>query len=139
MHLRDGDAVVRDGDGLLGGAAQARLHFALVQHARAAVNDERVRGEVIRELTARGEGKIDVPAGVAFHPARQLFRADVTALAVMCAALGDENRIAVFQTPQRRRAQNRRAQVALVARKQDGKRGQTDAFGYGFADDAERL
>ncbi len=53
--------------------------------------------------------------------------------------LGDENRIAVFQTPQRRRAQNRRAQVALVARKQDGKRGEANGIGHDPADHAEGL
>ncbi len=86
MNLRDGNAVVRDGDRLLGGAAQARLHFALVQHARAAVNDERIGGEVFRELTAGGKDKANISAGILSDPSRQLFRADVAALAMMCAA-----------------------------------------------------
>ena len=103
------------------------------------MDDERVGGEVLREAAARGEREPQRFSGVLLDPRRQLDGADVGALPVVRAPLGDQHAVAVAQRLDRGRAARRRLQHALVARKEDRKRGQRHGFRHERLDLAERL
>ena len=93
----DYGAVVGEGDGLVGGGAHAVLDFAVVQHAAAAVDHHGIRGKVLWEFGAGAELEIQGLAGVLLEPVWQLYGSNVAALAVVGAALGDQNGVAVLQ------------------------------------------
>ena len=94
--MRDSNAVIRHGHALFCAVPQAILHFPLTQHTAAAVNSERIAAQILGKLTAGGKFELYILSGKAADPVRQFFRADVTALSVMRAALGDEHRIAIL-------------------------------------------
>ena len=97
MGISDAQAVVGHGNALVGSAAVTVLHLPFVQHAAAAVDDKPVRGQVCGKFRAAGPGKSEIFSGKFPDPFRQFFRADVATLAVVGAAFGDEDPVAVLQ------------------------------------------
>ena len=55
VHMRDGNAIVGHWHIPLGAVPQTILHFPLVQHTAAAVNNKRVLTHVLGKLIARGK------------------------------------------------------------------------------------
>ena len=80
--------------------------------------DQGILRQVLWELAAAGELKEKFPAAVLFNPARQLDRADILALPVVRTALGDQNRVAVFQLVQIMGAVNRCICLLYTSRNQ---------------------
>ena len=74
-----------------------------------------------------------------FEPPRQLYGADIVALAVVGAALRDENRVAVAQVLDRRSALDCGLEKSLVPRHQYRERGQRHVVGNDVFDLAENL
>ena len=50
VHVSNKDAVIRHRNFLIPGAAQPVLHFPFIEHAPAAVDDETVHSQLIREF-----------------------------------------------------------------------------------------
>ena len=140
MHLGDGHAVIGDGHPGSHGPLHPGLHLPVVEHTAAAVDGQRDAVKVLRKFAAGSEAELQVFfAGVAVDPRRQLHRADILALAMMGAALGDQHRIAIPQVIQRRRAPHHLFQLALVAGEKDGEGGQGNVLGHVPADRPEGL
>ena len=114
MGVGDAQSVVGHGHVLVRSAAVPVLHFPFVQHAAAAVDNQFVQGKVCGEFRAAGPGKAELFAGKILNPFRQFFRADVAALPVMGAALGNQNTVAVLQLFQSCHAQHGLFQIAFV-------------------------
>ena len=82
-------AVVGDGDGLVTGALQAVFHFPFIQGTAAAVDDQAVLSQVIRELRPACKFKEEFLPGMLSDPAGQLYSSDIFTLTVVGAAFGD--------------------------------------------------
>ena len=119
MHLRNCRPVICDRDALAEAGCQTGLHFPLVEHTPAAVDDERNAGEILRKLRTGGKPQIQRFAGITRQPAGQLFSPDVAALPVVRAALGNQHRVAVGKRIQRRSTVNDCFEIALVTGKQN--------------------
>ena len=89
------NAVVGVGDTLCSSPCSTAFHFLLVQHTAAAVYNQLIRGQIFRKAVAGGKVKLKAFPGVTLYPFRQLYRADVVALAVVGAALRDEDAAAI--------------------------------------------
>ena len=87
--------VIGEGHALSESALHAAGHFALIEHAAAAVYDRLVARQILRELRAGAGLDAHIRAGTLTNPAGDFHRADVAALPVMRAALSDEHCVAV--------------------------------------------
>ena len=120
-HVGDGDAVVRKRDVLVVRALGTIVHFTLRQHTTAAMHDDSVTRQIIRKLRTTREFELHILSTMFADHLRQLLRADVATLAMMRAALGNQDDVAVTQRVQSFHAANGSCQIAFVAGKQDGK------------------
>ena len=97
VHLRDSRSIIRDRNAVCAARGQSGAHLLRVEHTSAAVDHERKVSRIVREFPAGREAEAQLFAGVGLQPARKLFRADVAALPVVRAALGDQDGVAVLQ------------------------------------------
>jgi hypothetical protein len=97
LYMRDGYAVIGKRHAMVGGAAAAVLHLAVIEHAGPAVDDNPVPGKIVRKIAAGAETELKRHAAVVLYHAGQFDRADVVALAVVGAALADKDFIAAVQ------------------------------------------
>ncbi len=139
VEVGEEDAVVDDGDvGGLGGG-DAGEHFAAGEHAGAAVDDEGIGGEVCGPALAGGVDEVEVFSGFLLEEAGDFDGADVIVLAVVGAAFGDEDFVAVAEVLYGAGAGGEGVEVAFVAGEEDGEGGEGDALGDDFGDAAEDL
>ena len=94
--MRDGGAVIGDRNTLILCAAKAVFHFSVIEHAASAVDDELIRGQIIRELRSACKGKTELSACMFLDPVRQFDSAYIITLPVVRAPLRDENRVIFF-------------------------------------------
>ncbi len=94
--MRDGSAVIGDRNTLILCAAKAVFHFSVIEHAASAVDDELIRGQIIRELRSACKGKTELSACMFLDPVRQFDSAYIITLPVVRAPLRDENRVIFF-------------------------------------------
>ena len=136
--MGDCEAVVDDGNALRRGAGETRLHLFFVEHTAAAVDDQPDARKILRKLAAGGEPELRGCAGERADPRGELFGADVAALAVMGAALGDEHDVSVPERFKRLCPGELLSEAALVAREEDRKRRQRHKLRYLRRDAGER-
>ena len=138
-HVGDGDAVVREGDVLVVRAFGAVVHFTLRQHATAAMDDDGVAGQIVRKTRAAREFELHILSAMLADQFRKLFRADVAALAVMRAAFGNQDDVAVAQAVQCFHAADGSRQIAFVAGEKNGERCQRNILGDDLRDFSKYL
>jgi hypothetical protein len=90
----DDQSVIGDGDTGLPAAEDAAEHFSSIPHAGAAVNDEFVGGEVLREVVSLDGCKLERAANELIQPARDFDASDVVSDGMMGASFGDEDAVA---------------------------------------------
>jgi len=98
------------------------MHFAVIQHAGAAVDDHPVRRKIIGKIPAGAKIEFRLKTRVFPYHVGQFNGADVIALAVVGAALADKELVAVLQSVQRGDAPHGAFQPAFLAREQNRKR-----------------
>ena len=138
-HVGDGDAVVREGNGLVVRTFGAVVHFTLRQHATAAMDDDGVAGQIVRKTRAAREFELHILSAMLADQFRKLFRADVAALAVMRAAFGNQDDVAVAQAVQCFHAADGSRQIAFVAGEKNGERCQRNILGDDLRDFSKYL
>ena len=126
--MGDGNAVVGKWHARVGGGFPAVVHLPAVEHAAPAVDDQLVGGQILGEVPAGGVLQPQVFAGVLPQPPGDFHRADVLALAVVGAALGDEHPVPVLQPVDGGHAPDSILQKALIAGHQNGEGGQGDVL-----------
>ena len=126
VHLGDGHAVVDHGDAGGLGDGDPVLHGGLVEHTAAAVDHQVEAGKVLGELSAGAKGEVKNLSGVIPNPAGDLHRADVVALAVVGAALGDQDPVPVLQLGKGLRPGGQCGKLAFVPGEENGKGGKWD-------------
>ena len=94
VDVCDNEPVVGHRHALVGGTLVAVAHFAFVEHARAAVDDDFVGPEVFGELRSGAGFDDDVLAAELLEPAGDFDGSDIVALTVVGAAFGDEDAVA---------------------------------------------
>ena len=114
-------------------------HLLLIQHACAAVDDQAVGGEVLREGAARGERDFGFAVRAGLNPSGNFHGANVLALAVVRTALGDEDLVALPEVLQGGNAEDLLPQIALVPGHEDGERGGGNVRGRVPHDEFEGL
>ena len=92
----DGGAVISHWNALVGGGATAVSHFLFRQHTAAAMDDELVICHTVGECGAGGELEYGFGTGAFAYPLWELYRSDISALAVVGASLGYEYPVPVF-------------------------------------------
>ena len=130
MHLGDGDAVVDHGNACCVCNRNSMLHGSLVEHTAATVDHQVVTGQILGELAAGGKGKVKRFLGVIPHPAGYLHRADVVALAVVRAAFGDQDMVAVLELGKGLRPGGQCGKLAFIPGEENGKGGKWNCGRY---------
>ena len=103
------------------------------------MNNQLILGEVLREFCAAREAELRLGLRIFAHPAWQLHCADVLALAVVRAALADENLVAVLDAVERAYSLDCVLQAALIACHKDREGGQRNRRRHNLADLGEGL
>ena len=137
--MSDQRPVVGEGNPLVHGALHAVAHLAVVQHAAAAVHDQRVVGQVVREFRPRCEGEAELFAGELPDPPRKLHGPDVLALPVVSASLRDQYAVAVSEILRLKRAPRRCLQDPFPPRHQNRERRERNIIRHYFHHGAEGL
>ena len=97
MDVGDQDPIVGHGHALVLSAGQTLLHLPLIEHTGPAVDDQLKGRQILLKAAAGGIGEHRLFSRIAPDPARQLDRADIIALAVMGAALADQDLAALLE------------------------------------------
>ena len=96
-QVADGQAVIRHGNPLTHSASQAHEHVAARNDAAAALNEDGVGREVVREVFADGHFNFEVEPGFFLQPARNLEPPDIVLLGMVAAGFADEHAVAVLE------------------------------------------
>ena len=122
------DAVVHDGNSRFLRAVDTTQDFAPRQHAAAAMNDKRYIDSFAQtECSARRKDEIELlTAGEFRERLGNLHRADIIALAMVRAALGYKDSIAILEILDRRDAFQKLSKIALLPRKENRERSQAN-------------
>lgn len=83
------DPIIGHRNVLIPGAAVTAPHLPLIEHTAAAVDNQLILSEIFRKFLARSKLEYRFFSGIPADPGRQLDRSDISALAVMGAALAD--------------------------------------------------
>ena len=92
------------------------------------MDNELIIGDIFRKFGAGGEMKFRLFFGVFPDPVWKFFGSDVPALAMVGAALRDQDLITILDRIQSPRAVDGLGEISFISRKQDRKRGQADLF-----------
>ena len=139
VHLCNGDAVVDDGKTGFLRMSDAPVHFLFVEHTAAAVHAEFIPGQIFGKLAAGCEGVFWFRTGEFLNPRGHFHRADVTALTVVGASLGDEDSVPVLQLRQHSRAFHQFTEIPFVPCEQNGEGGQRNIGRCVFGNPSECL
>ena len=94
--MGDGNAVVYHRNAGLFGGKRSAFHLFIIEHASAAVDDQRVLVQIVREALSGTESEFRFHTRKALDPARYLDRTDIIALPVMRAPFRDQDFVAGF-------------------------------------------
>ena len=96
-QVADGQAVICHGNPLTHSASQAHEHVAARNDAAAALNEDGVRSEVVREVLADGNFDFEVESGFLLQPTRNLEPSDIVLLRMVAAGFADEHAVTVLE------------------------------------------
>ena len=83
------NAVIGKGDVLVSGAQAAVLHFTVIEHTGATVDDHFVGGQILRKIAAGAKTEFGLCAGKILYHAGDFNSTNVVALAVVGTALAN--------------------------------------------------
>lgn len=139
MHGSNRHSVICDGDALRRRLANAPQHLTARPHARAAMNDNRIFGKILRELRSTHKVNDDIGTNILANPIRNLRSANIILDRVMRTRLSNENFIARFELHQCPSPRRHRRELALESRKEYRKPRQRDIVGNLLAHLLKRL